>query len=52
MILKIKIFIQEMKMKKILKEDIKNIEKKKKDLKDFILKIKQSLKSISENKNY
>ena len=42
MILKLKIFIQEMKMKKILKEDIKSIEKKKKDLKDFILKTKQS----------
>ncbi len=39
-------------MKKILKEDIKSIEKKKKDLKDFILKTKQSLKSIYENKNY
>ena len=42
MILKIKIFIQEMKMKKILKEDIKSSEKKKKDIKDFILKTKQS----------
>ena len=39
-------------MKKILKEDIKSIEKKKKDLKDFILKTKQSLKSIYENKNF
>ena len=38
--------------KQILKEDIKSIEKKKKDLKDFIFKTKQSLKSIYENKNY